>query len=51
MKEVGFLQGSSDPYLLYNIELDVTVMVHGYDFIMSGPEKHCKTIKKTLADK
>ena len=26
-------------------------MVRGYNFVISGPEKHCMTIQKTLADK
>ena len=36
--------------LVYHSELDVSVMVHGDDFVAVGPDKHLDNIKNTLSE-
>ena len=47
----GYEQGKANPCLFYQSELDVSVMVHGDDFVAVGPDKHLDSIKKNLSDK
>ena len=51
LKHSGFIQGMNNPCLLMNHELDVSIMVHGDDFIAVGPEKNLKTTRMILENK
>ena len=47
----GYIQGIANSCLFYNPDLDVTVMVHGDDFIAVGRESEIDKTKDTLQDK
>ena len=47
----GYIQGVSNPCLFYHKERDVSVMVHGDDFIAIGTDDNLDATKKTLEDK
>jgi hypothetical protein len=51
LKAAGYEQGRANPCLFQHRELNVSVMVHGDDFVAVGPDKHLDNIKKTLSDK
>ena len=51
LKKSGFIQGKNNPCLFQNKEIDVSIMVHGDDFIAVGSEKNLKTTRAILEDK
>ena len=42
LRAAGYVQGRGNPCLFFNKKLDVSVMVHGDDFIGVGPNEHLK---------
>ena len=46
----GYEQGEANPCLLHLSELDVSVMVHGDDFVVLGPDNHLDNIKNSLRE-
>ena len=50
-RAAGYEQGKANLCLFYNFELDVSVMVHGDDFVAVGLDKHLDSIKTALSDK
>ena len=51
LQAAGYVQGKANPCLFYHAELNVSVMVHGDDFVAVGPDQHLDKIKATLSDK
>ena len=51
LKKSGFIQGKNNPCLFQNKTIDVSIMVHGDDFIAFGSEKNLKTTRAILEDK
>ena len=51
LKAAGYEQGLANPCLFDHRSLDVSVMVHGDDFVAVGPDKHLEDIKSTLSEK
>ena len=51
LKAAGYEQGKANPCLFYHHDLDVSVMVHGDDFVAVGPDKHLENIENTLSEK
>ena len=51
LKAAGYEQGLANPCLFYHRNLDVSVMVHGDDFVAVGPDKHLEDIESTLSEK
>ena len=51
LKEAGYKQGIINPCLFYHAEKDVTILVHGDDFVAVGHESHLEETKKVLNDK
>ena len=51
LKRAGFEQGKSSPCLFFNKALDVTIMVHGDDFVAIGDPKHLKATEEALRSK
>lgn len=47
----GYVQGKANPCLFYHAEFNVSVMVHGDDFVALGSDQHLDNIKATLSDK
>ena len=50
-RAAGYEQGKANPCLFYHPDLDVSVMVHGDDFVAVGPDKRLDNIKNTLGEK
>ena len=48
LKSAGFVQGRSNPCLFRNHKLDVSIMVHGDDFIAVGTEANLKETRAAL---
>ena len=48
LKEAGYKQGVSNPCLFWHQDKDVTIMVHGDDFVAIGNEENLKETKETL---
>ena len=46
LKQSGFVQGKNNPCLFQNKDIEVSIMVHGDDFIALGAEKNPKTTRK-----
>ena len=44
LQAVGYVQGKANPCLFYHAELNVSVMVHGDDFVAVGPDQHLDNI-------
>ena len=40
-----------NPCLFYHAELDVSVIVHGDDFVAVGRDQHLENVKATLSDR
>ena len=51
LKQSGFIRGRNNPCLFQNKELNVSIMVHGDDFIAVGSEKKLKTTRAILENK
>ena len=51
LEKDGYTRGVANSCLFYNKDLDVTVMVHGDDFIAVGLESQIDKTKDTLQDK
>ena len=51
LAEAGFTQGRSNPCLFRNKDLDVSIMVHGDDFVAIGNEENLKTTRDVLENK
>ena len=51
LKKAGFVQGKSSPCLFFNRSLDVTIMVHGDDFVAIGNPKHLQATEDALRSK
>ena len=51
LRAAAYEQGKGHPFLFYDFELDVSVVVHGDDFVAAGLDKHLDTITSTLSDK
>ena len=51
LKAAGYEQGKANPCLFDHDDLDVSVMVHGDDFVAVGPDEHLESIKNTLSEK
>ena len=51
LQAAGYAQGKANPCLFYHAELNVSVMVHGDDFVAVGPDQHLDSIKTSLSDK
>ena len=51
LQAAWLVQGKANPCLFYHAELNVSVMVHGDDFVAVGPDQHLDDIKATLSDK
>ena len=51
LKSAGFVQGRSNPCLFRNHKLDVSIMVHGDDFIAVGTEANLKETRAALENK
>ena len=48
LKEAGYKQGIANPCLFRHEEKDVTIMVHGDDFVAVGKEEDLQDTEKTL---
>ena len=48
LREIGFVRGTAFPSVYYNKELDIMCVVHGDDYISSGPVESLKTMRKSL---
>ena len=51
LKAAGFKQGASNPCLFHNKEINVSVMVHGDDFVAVGTEKNLQATRAALESK
>ena len=51
LASAGYVQGKSNSCLFHNEALDVSVMVHGDDFIGVGPDEHLTSLRSTLEGK
>ena len=51
LKQSGFVQGKNNPCFFQNKDIEVSVMVHGDDFIAVGSEKSLKTTRTILENK
>ena len=51
LQAAGYVQGKANPCLFYHAEFNVSVIVHGDDFVALGPGQHLGNIKATLSDK
>ena len=51
LRKEGFVQGKSNPCLFWHARKDVSIMVHGDDFVAVGEEKHLTDTRKALEDK
>ena len=51
LKVAGFRRGITNPCLFWNPKNDVTVMVHGDDFVAVGEGTHLESTTKALRDK
>ena len=51
LRAAGYKQGRANPCLFFNEKLNVSIMVHGDDFVAVGPEQCLDHLKETLSDK
>ena len=51
LKAAGYQQGVSNPCLFWHPQKEVTVMVHGDDFVAVGDDEELKETEKTLREK
>ena len=51
LAKAGFTQGRSNPCLFRNEDMDVSIMVHGDDFVAVGSEENLKTTRAVLEEK
>ena len=51
LRAAGYEHGKAKPCLFYHSELDVSLMVHGDDFVAVGLNKHLVNIKNSHSEK
>ena len=51
LRKAGYEQGKSNPCLFHHKKKDVSIMVHGDDFVAVGPNQHLDHVKQTLGEK
>ncbi len=51
LKANGFKQGKANPCLFFNPQTQVSIMVHGDDFVAVGRKEHLKETRTGLEDK
>ena len=49
MQKFGFVQGKSSPCLFYHEKKEMSVFVHGDDFVSLGSVKPCERLREELA--
>ena len=50
LRQADYVRGIANPCLFYNHTTDVSVMVHGDDFLATGDGKAVESLKKVLSD-
>ena len=50
LKQAGYVRGIANPCLFYNAKSDVSVMVHGDDFLATGDGKAVEGLKRVLSN-
>ena len=51
MVRLGFTQAKYNASLFYHTRTEVSVMVHGDDFVATGKRKHILDFRKSIADR
>ena len=51
LKAAGYVQGKTSPCLFFHKGKNVTVMVHGDDFVAVGDPEHLESTKAALSNK
>ena len=50
LRQAGYVRGTANPCLFYNKQDDISVMVHGDDFLATGDGKAVEKLKRVLSN-